>query len=426
MLGVNMLSAQDRTTVRANNIDISDNLDLRAVAHIFGESSNLEDFENRLNDPNLQISNLDLNGDNQVDYLRVLESAEESTHLIIIQAVLGRDLFQDVATIEVEKDRRNKTVQVQVVGDVYLYGSNYIYEPVYYYTPRIYTHFWVPNYVVYYSPWFWNYYPGYYNAWNPYPIYRYRNNVNVYINVNNTCHYVQDRRSRRAVSMHQTRRSAGYEALHPNRSFSVRNQNISNRHELVEARSSRSNSRNLAVEPANRNSEARNQSNATRNTSVEETRTRTTLSPDRNSDTRAGQSASTLSGTSNTIRSRSNATVSEPVRSNTTQSTISNTGRNATSTNTVRSSSGSQSVTSSRNTATQSQSATRSIGTPTRNNVNTSVRGNSSRSTTTNISRTNSNNSSTRSSSGSQIKNSSSVRGNNQSNSNTTSQGRRN
>ena len=60
--------AQDRTTVNATSSEISDNLDLRAIASIFGDSRDLEDFENRLNDPKTQISNLDLNNDNQVDY----------------------------------------------------------------------------------------------------------------------------------------------------------------------------------------------------------------------------------------------------------------------------------------------------------------------------------------------------------------------
>ena len=63
---------QDKTTVTANSSDISDNLDLRAVATIFGDASDLEDFERRLNDPKSQISNLDLNNDNYVDYLRVI------------------------------------------------------------------------------------------------------------------------------------------------------------------------------------------------------------------------------------------------------------------------------------------------------------------------------------------------------------------
>ncbi|MFM2370045.1 MAG: hypothetical protein RL619_2366, partial [Bacteroidota bacterium] len=139
------VQAQDRTTVNAMNTEISDNLDLRAVASIFGDSRNLQDFERRLNDPQLQISNLDLNNDDEVDYLRVIESVENRTHVIIIQSILDRDIYQDVATIDVEKDRYNN-VHVQVVGDVYMYGQNYIYEPVYYNTPLIYASFWTSNY----------------------------------------------------------------------------------------------------------------------------------------------------------------------------------------------------------------------------------------------------------------------------------------
>ena len=105
LLGIFSATAQDKTTVRANSSDISDNLDLRAVATIFGDSRDLEDFERRLNDPELQISNLDLNNDNYVDYLRVVESIEGNAHIIVIQTVLDKDLYQDVATVEVEKDR---------------------------------------------------------------------------------------------------------------------------------------------------------------------------------------------------------------------------------------------------------------------------------------------------------------------------------
>ena len=60
LLGLFQIAAQDRTTVTATSSEISDNLDLRAVASIFGDSENLEDFERRLNDPKTQISNLDL------------------------------------------------------------------------------------------------------------------------------------------------------------------------------------------------------------------------------------------------------------------------------------------------------------------------------------------------------------------------------
>ena len=69
--------SQDVTTIQANSEDISDSLDLEAVASIFGESKDLEDFEKRLNDPKIQILNLDLNNDGEVDYLRVMETVSE-------------------------------------------------------------------------------------------------------------------------------------------------------------------------------------------------------------------------------------------------------------------------------------------------------------------------------------------------------------
>ncbi len=231
----NAIFAQDRTTVNATNSEISDNLDLRAVASLFGDSQNLEDFERRLNDPKLQISNLDLNNDNQVDYLRVIESVEDRTHLIIIQSVIGNDVFQDVATVEVEKDSNNK-IQVQVVGDVFMYGNNYIYEPVYVQTPVFYSNFWVTNYRPYHSNWRWNYYPTHFVTWNPFPIFRYRHNVGLCINLNYKYNYVNIRRNHIAYNNYYARRCNGYERLHPNHSFALRNSNHSNRYELERSR----------------------------------------------------------------------------------------------------------------------------------------------------------------------------------------------
>lgn len=224
------MSAQNRATVNAMNNEISENLDLRAVASIFGDSRNLEDFERRLNDPEFQISNLDLNNDNEVDYLRVIETVEHKTHLVIIQSVLDRDVYQDVATIDIE--RNHNSVHVQFVGNEYLYGPNYIYEPVYYNTPQIYASFWVTNYRPYVSMWYWNYYPSYYYAWNPFPIYRYRNNISLCLNLNNRYNYVNYRRSNLAYSLYNTRRSNAYERRYPNYAFNRRYSNYTNRYDL--------------------------------------------------------------------------------------------------------------------------------------------------------------------------------------------------
>lgn len=229
------VNAQDRTIVNAKNSEVSDNLDLRALASIFGDSKNLEDFEQRINDPNAQISNLDLNDDYQVDYLRVVESVEGNTHLVVVQSVLGKDTYQDVATIEVEKDNNNQ-VQIQVVGDVYMYGSNYIYEPVYVHTPVIYSTFWAPVYHPYVSVWYWGYYPKFYVAWNPCPVFRYRNHIGLHINFHNHYNYVSVRKCSRAVTLYQPIRANYCERTYPTRAFGYRNQDYRNRYELDQTR----------------------------------------------------------------------------------------------------------------------------------------------------------------------------------------------
>ena len=230
-----LIFSQDITTVEAMNRDISENLDLEAIASIFGESKNLEDFEYKLNDPELRISNLDLNGDGYVDYLRVVEDSENNTVLITIQAVLGNDIFQDVATIDVEKDNNGKTY-VQVVGDVYMYGPDYIIEPVYVYSPPVVIYFWGPNYRRWYSPYHWHYYPTHYHAWHPYSWNVYHDHVHAHVNVNHRYYYPNSRRSSTAAHIHNDNRRNDYASSNPDKSFSSRNKEVKNSRELTERR----------------------------------------------------------------------------------------------------------------------------------------------------------------------------------------------
>ena len=157
LMGV-LTFAQDTFTVSANSEDISQNLDLTVVAKLFAEAETTEQFEIILNNPDSTFSNLDLNGDGDIDYLRVVESGSTNSRLIIIQAILAQDIYQDVASIYVQKDEQNK-VTVQIIGDEYVYGTNYIIEPVYVYRPVIYTYLWSSLWHPWYSPWYWNYYP---------------------------------------------------------------------------------------------------------------------------------------------------------------------------------------------------------------------------------------------------------------------------
>ena len=226
-LGVGNVYANDVTTVKAKDDDISENLDLKAVASIFAESKDIEDFEKKLNDPETQISNLDLNEDGEVDYLRVMETSKGDTHLVTIQAVIGEDQFQDVATIDVEKKGKDQT-QIQVVGDVYMYGPGYIIEPVYVHPPVIYLFFWGAFYRPWHSPFYWGHYPPYYRPWRPYPSYRYRKNVNIHINVNNSYRYTSVRKSKTSIELNRKQRRNDLGAKHPNRSFNKRNKKVNN------------------------------------------------------------------------------------------------------------------------------------------------------------------------------------------------------
>ncbi len=219
------LMAQDVTTVEAMSDDISKNLDLEAVASVFGDAADLEDFERKLNDPKTQISNLDLNRDGYVDYLRVVEVAEGRTHLIAIQAVLGNDQYQDVATIEVEKDNNGKT-HVQIVGDVYMYGQDYIIEPIYVHRPVFFRHFWSSFYRPYCSSYYWGYYPYHFHYWSPFHTHIYRRNVYAYINVHHTYHHVYHRRSHVAARLHNVNRRNDYGRKHPARSYTNRSGNL--------------------------------------------------------------------------------------------------------------------------------------------------------------------------------------------------------
>jgi len=229
LFGALPLSAWQSSTVYAQNETISYDLDLNAVASLFGESRDLADFEWRLNDPDLQISNLDLNGDYRVDYLRVIETTQNGLHLIVIQAVIGPDMYQDVATIEVSGSRYNNTY-VQIIGDPYLYGYNYIIEPYYVYTPVIFNYFWNPGYYrPYYSHYRWGYYPRHYRPWRPVPTPYYRNHI--YKHIDRRHHYRNTtvRRNIHARQLYKQVRRNDYARRYPNRSYIKRRQNTISR-----------------------------------------------------------------------------------------------------------------------------------------------------------------------------------------------------
>ncbi len=171
-----------------------DNLNLYAVMDLFQKSETLEAFERDLNAEDSRINNLDLNGDNMIDYITVTDYPDGDVHTIVLRAALNRNENQDVAVFTVEKFR-NGSVQIQLIGDEDLYGRNYIVEPIYAETPNpgyrgrtVYrdnvtvvttTYYEVaawpvirfmynPYYISWHSSWYWDYYPVYWHPWRPY------------------------------------------------------------------------------------------------------------------------------------------------------------------------------------------------------------------------------------------------------------------
>ncbi len=192
------------TSVRAQNYPREylglpgDNLNLYAVMDLFRNSETLEGFEKSLNSPDLRINNLDLNGDNMVDYITVSDFVNKKVHTIVLRAILGPNDYQDVAVITVQMLKKRK-VLIQMIGDEALYGPNYIIEPFLankpkqrFYGGELYAYnyytnntieinnyytavyewplivfIYDPHYMEWHSPWFWGYYPDWWFHWSP-------------------------------------------------------------------------------------------------------------------------------------------------------------------------------------------------------------------------------------------------------------------
>jgi hypothetical protein len=74
------------------------------------------------------VNNLDLNGDGEVDYVRVAGKRDKDVHVFILQVPVAEKESQDIAVIELEKTGSENAV-LQIVGDEDIYGEQVIVEP---------------------------------------------------------------------------------------------------------------------------------------------------------------------------------------------------------------------------------------------------------------------------------------------------------
>ena len=180
-----------------------DNFNLQGALAMFQKASSPEDFEKLLNAQDNHVNNLDLNGDGEIDYIRVVDNNDKDAHAFVLQAVISETESQDIAVIEIEKTG-DTTAVLQIIGDEDIYGEQVIVEPGDgeddgtfipvnnnniargpnadynfndYINPRIIVNVWLwpsvrfvyaPIYRPWISPWRWRHYPGWWRPWRPF------------------------------------------------------------------------------------------------------------------------------------------------------------------------------------------------------------------------------------------------------------------
>lgn len=191
--------AQNKSGIDSTGLP-GDNFSLQGALAMFQKASSPEDFEKLLNTEDNHVNNLDLNGDGDIDYIRVIDNSDKDAHAFVLQAVVSEKESQDIAVIELEKTG-DTTAILQIIGDEDIYGEQVIVEPgegenedgAFIYTedngvahgpnanfnydnPRVVVNVWFwpsvrfvygPAYRPWISSWRWRHYPGWWRPWRP-------------------------------------------------------------------------------------------------------------------------------------------------------------------------------------------------------------------------------------------------------------------
>jgi len=106
--------------------NLGDNLDLQALGELVKSCSNAQEIENKLNASG-SINNLDLDGDGNVDYIKVTEYGDGNTRGFSFTVDLPNNEKQEIATIDIQKNTANADMNIN--GNQAIYG-----QPVYYHS----------------------------------------------------------------------------------------------------------------------------------------------------------------------------------------------------------------------------------------------------------------------------------------------------
>ncbi len=308
-------------------------LDLRAVAAAFAQSRSIMEFERLLNSGTHMLTNLDLNRDGYVDYIRVIETMNGYNHVIVLQAVLAINVFQNVATLVV--NCQPGATYVQVIGDPFIYGANYIIEPVFVRTPVIYTTWYGARYTVWTSPYYWDHFPNYYGC--PAVVYHghYTAYVDTYLSGHGYCnevHYTTTYRNPSYSTMTETVNRNDYGVRHVDQSFSSRHnersardlettRDIHTRTTTTQAPGSHRTQSSTTTQPASTGSSTRSTTTSPRQSATTPGTTVTTRVNTNNGSARTQTRTTDANGTTTTVRRSTSASTSTRSQGTTTRQT---------------------------------------------------------------------------------------------------------
>jgi hypothetical protein len=287
--GTAVYAQQDREEVPG------DHFSLQGALEVFKKSASPEEFERLLNSPDAGVNNLDLNGDGDIDYIRVIDRTEGNVHAFILQAVINERESQDVAVIELEKLANGKAV-LQITGDADIYGIETIIEPTEEVrinagvsTVQMVVNVWAwpsvqyvygPYYSRWNSPWSWHHRPYWWNPWRPTTYIAYYPRWESYYPYYSVCHshrivYAQQiyrpyRNTSVIVYKRHHNQITNYRALRGGSDFNRGRENERNPHFITYQRNDRQGSNSLNVNSrssVNNRREYTNDGNGVRSTS---------------------------------------------------------------------------------------------------------------------------------------------------------------
>lgn len=167
-----------------------DHFSLEGALDLFKQAQSPEEFEKLLNTESNHVNNLDLNGDGDIDYIKVINKKDGDAQVLVLQVPVNENENQDIAVIEIEKNGA-ESASIQIIGDEDIFGEEVVVEPKgedektpggpywshldeqpagvivnVWLWPSV-RFMYAPGYRLWVSPWRWHAYPAWWRPWRP-------------------------------------------------------------------------------------------------------------------------------------------------------------------------------------------------------------------------------------------------------------------